>query len=641
MNAENSLNPKFQAAFKAVLFLGSTHYPYLPFTKLLSNVLSIVFLFAKVVFLYCQIQGGTNMRIILNLLWKTNKVGIVTLLFISILNSSIFILELGAQERFFAQISKNQIVPSSILFFLIIWLIFKLLKKLMDPIENLLRNKIEFKVKTTINELNIEKILRLKYRYFESGSELDLVNRTITEFDSRIVNLIFSTFKVFSYLLFMLVLTYVLISINLKLAILTIMLIIPIIIISIINGRKFQNVWRITAPYRRIIDYYRSVLTNREYAKEKLLFNYSDYIIKVWETAFEKFRKFSVKEELKASIRVTISTGISFVFMFILMFFSYLEMKNGRLTFSFVAVYVTMLPSIFINVSEQMATGVNNMTRSFLAIRDFEMFYNMEDDEKENSNDICSFKEIEFKNVFFKYPKSDNYILENLNLKIKYGCTYAIVGENGVGKSTIVKLLLRLFEVTEGKILIDGKDIKEISHENLYIMFSVLFQDFAKYPLTVSENLNCNDDSYIHISELFDMEKLVANLPLGLDTVLSSEFENGVDLSGGQWQKIGYVRTINRKSDLIILDEPSSALDPMAESDMYKAFARIIADKTAIFITHRLGATAIVDKILVIHDKRLVESGSHIELMHLNSYYAKMYNAQSKLYASGGKSDVW
>lgn len=579
------------------------------------------------------------MKFAINTIRSIGNKNIFTLFLVSIMGSTIFVLKLGSQERLFHYIVENDSALDHIFVYVIIWLAIRLFEKLYEPIESIVKSKIEYMAKTKINEKLITKILKLKYFYFESGKDLDSINRTFTDFDDRIVKLIMGIFKLLSYLISITIISYVISKVNSSLALLNMALIIPIIIISVINGRKFHNVWEKIAPYRRILNYYKEVLMNRVYAKEKLLFNYSEYFLDKWGEEFKKFRRFSIKEELKASTRVTISLGFSFVFMFLLMFYAYLELTNVRLSLSFFMVYLTMLPNIFLSISDQAAKSVNDITKGILAIRDLKLFWEMEEDSYLDESEILEFNEIEFRNVFFKYPNSDQYILEGLSFKLQKGQTYAIVGENGAGKSTIAKLLLRLFEVNEGEILIDGININKIPHSNLYEMISVLFQDFAKYPLSLSENLNyVKSRSQENLSSLFGIDSLINELPNGLDTLLSSELENGVDLSGGQWQKIGYTRTANKNSSLVILDEPSSALDPIAESNLYRSFSNIISNRMAIFITHRLGATAIADNILVLHNKRIVESGSHEELIALKSYYSEMFEAQSKLYIA--KEDI-
>ncbi len=247
--------------------------------------------------------------------------------------------------------------------------------------------------------------------------------------------------------------------------------------------------------------------------------------------------------------------------------------------------------------------------------------------------------EIEFKNVSFKYPRTENFVLKNINIKIPYGQHLAIVGLNGAGKTTFIKLLCRLYDVSEGEILIDGINIKEYSDTEYRKLFAILFQDFSIFAFTVKENIsfdeNVDDSKIDEILKLAGIYDDVQSLPNKSATCVSKSFdEDGTDFSGGQKQKLGIARALYKNSPIIIFDEPTAALDPIAEAEIYSKFNKTLAgEKTAIYISHRLSSCKFCDKIAVFSENEIKEYGSHKELMKISKgIYKEMFTTQAKQY---------
>lgn len=250
--------------------------------------------------------------------------------------------------------------------------------------------------------------------------------------------------------------------------------------------------------------------------------------------------------------------------------------------------------------------------------------------------------EIEFKNVSFKYPHTERWILKNFSFKINKGEKLAIVGTNGAGKSTIVKLITGLFSPNEGQVLINGIDVNEFNREELFKMFSVVYQDINIYPATIIENIiGTNKDKLareraIYCLEHVGLKEKIESLPLQYDTPLLKVVEdNGVELSGGQNQKICIARALYKDGNMVILDEPTSALDALAEASIYQSFDDLVKHKTAIYISHRLSSTKFCDKIALFDQDGLKEYGNHEELMALKGEYYFMFNTQGKYYKEG------
>ena len=256
--------------------------------------------------------------------------------------------------------------------------------------------------------------------------------------------------------------------------------------------------------------------------------------------------------------------------------------------------------------------------------------------------------DIEFRDVSFRYPRSDRLVLKGVSFNITAGESVAIVGENGAGKTTLVKLIARFYDPTEGAIYLDGRDLREYDLEDLRRHIGVIFQDFVRYDLSARENIGLgqvelleDDDRIKQAASKGGALDLVNRLPHGYDTVLGKEFEEGVDLSGGEWQKIALSRAFMREAQVLILDEPTAALDPLAEHDVFTRFAQLASERTAILISHRFSTVRMAQHILVLEHGELVEQGSHEQLLKRDGQYAHMYNTQAERATSRHNSLEW
>ena len=239
----------------------------------------------------------------------------------------------------------------------------------------------------------------------------------------------------------------------------------------------------------------------------------------------------------------------------------------------------------------------------------------------------------------FRYANSERWANRHLNFTLYAGEKLALVGENGAGKTTLVKLLARLYEPTEGRILLDGHDLREYDLEELRTQVGVIFQDYIRYQMTVSQNIAVgnigekeNENLIINSAKQSLADILVQRLPGKYDQALGKRFNNGVELSGGEWQKIALARAYMKNAQLLILDEPTAALDARAEYEVFQRFSELTKDKTAVLISHRFSTVRMADRILVLEKGQLIEAGSHEELLHKNGRYAELFYLQAKGY---------
>lgn len=250
-----------------------------------------------------------------------------------------------------------------------------------------------------------------------------------------------------------------------------------------------------------------------------------------------------------------------------------------------------------------------------------------------------AFKKIEFKNVLFQYTESGKKVLSDVNLSILSGERIAIIGENGAGKTTFLKLLLGLYDAVEGEIKLNDCAIEDYDRNSYHRLFSCVFQDFELFGCTVGENVLCRkvkEEDRKNIERALEMSGLSVDMErkgITIDSLVTKEFDdNGVVFSGGQLQKLAIARAFANNRQIVVLDEPSSALDPIAEYDMFEKFKKVYENKTLIYVTHRISSSILADKICFFESGKIVEMGTHDELMHLNGKYAELYRIQSKPY---------
>ena len=389
-----------------------------------------------------------------------------------------------------------------------------------------------------------------------------------------------------------------------------------------------------------------NMLRSREYIKENRLFGLSDYLIKTYSQRlssrnkeYEHFYFKSLKRKFTTGNIVKLAqVGNALILLWLCM--------NGDLDIG-MAISLTIVLFTTLLASDGSLEGCTHLFRwGGFHVKTFvfyDKYFELENEKRGTFSKIPDEFSIEFKDVWFKYPGTEKDILRGLTFNIKSGEKVSIVGENGEGKTTMVKLLLGLFEPDSGEIRIGGRSLSEYSREALQMMFGAVFQDFIRYNLTLEENVAAGDIGKLNdehaVSSAMKKAKvdiIADELTEGKKTLLGRDFKGGVDISGGQWQRVAIARAFMGEKPVLILDEPTSQLDPMAESQLYREFSEMSLGKTALFITHRLGSTAITDRILVISNGCVIQTGSREELLATGGLYADMWNAQKQWYEEKG-----
>lgn len=427
-------------------------------------------------------------------------------------------------------------------------------------------------------------------------------------------------------------------SIEPTLSLMLVIIFIPLMLTQIIRSKMFTKLADERAPIIRKFEYYEKCICDREYFKETRLLGAFTFFKKLYLQSLKSMGEKVWETESKIGLRelsVRLITLIGYVFVLFLLFKTLLKGKIEIGSFAAVFASIGLMFSI---MEEVVCLRFGQIASTTGSAKNFIRFLELPE-RSGREIDINIGNGIELKNVSFTYPGMDKASLTNVNLSVKKGETIAIVGENGAGKTTLVRLMTGIFLPTEGDVFIDSNNTKDISPQSLYKKVSVVFQKYQKYKMTLENNITISDmqkepntENLAQAAEKADVDASAEIYPNGYETMLSREFD-GIDLSGGQWQRVAIARGFYRLCDLIVLDEPTAAIDPIEETKLYNKFSELSKDKTAILVTHRLGSAKIADTIVVMEDGKIVETGTHDELIK-GGKYAEMYKAQSKWYVN-------
>ncbi|MDK2964939.1 ABC transporter ATP-binding protein [Lacrimispora sp.] len=413
----------------------------------------------------------------------------------------------------------------------------------------------------------------------------------------------------------------------------------PMFWLSVRAGKKTYQAGREAEKFNRRTDYLGEVLTGRDNVDERTLFGYSDAINDKWCSQYEAGRKLQLKVTARMFLTIKCSSLLMVLISLLVALTLIGPVVSGHMTAGWFMGIVSAVFGMIQKLGYQMTQALENISRVGEYMKDLTEFAAMsqtKDALTEPDANPLAFDSLEFRNVSFRYPGSERLVLDGLSFKLEAGRHYAFVGKNGAGKTTITKLLTGLFTQYEGEILINGKELREYPASTVKALFSVVYQDFARYYIRLKDNITLGDvhrkGNEQQAAHLAGLDETVSSLNLGLDTPLGKIMAGGQDLSGGQWQRVAIARSLNSRAPVKMLDEPTSALDPISESLLYRDFEKLMLGKTTVFVSHRLGSTKLADEILVIDSGRIIERGTHEVLMAANGAYAGMFEAQRGWY---------
>lgn len=532
----------------------------------------------------------------------------------------------------------NQVYDS--LIYIVGQLLLFILGQIFNNKKILLRSRLTQYANYYVDKKIADKLVHLPLIFFETQENHNLIQRINSGIGNRIVICFISIMDIVKNIIILCGYTYLLFHLHWLLAFLLIILLAPSLHTIAITSRKQYSQEHSQLQILRRSQYLFSLFTNKTVHKEFKLFGHSKYILKLWEkmmwkTSDEQYglEKYRMKKEFNIVILHQVVNAL-FILGIILIG------RNNNITIGDFVAYSQLL-SMSTATIKMLSGGIGTLINQGLYIVDMNKFITIPEKTTNKMpvlEDVDRTHIISVENISFKYPNSDSFILKNISFSISQGETVAIVGENGSGKSTLIKCLLGLYYAQEGRILINGADIEDIPQKELYRKMTALFQDFVKYELTIEENITLSeteDINQLKLNKAINEAEVIQFLEMLSEkekTNLGYTLDNGRELSGGQWQRIALGRALYKEAEIIFLDEPTASLDPISEVKLINRFIDICKGKTAIIISHRLASCLSADKIIVLHEGRVIEVGNHEELLLLRGQYYKMFQSQANSY---------
>ena len=538
----------------------------------------------------------------------------------------------------FAYNSKNSIefFIASLLFVIGIYVF----QAVEEPIEKYAAFLIRQRVNYAFDKKITNKLKDIEYSYYENSEYLDLINRvdgasgnSAVDLFVHVINYLSGIIKIIGALVLLITYSYII-------AIIAMLIAVPVFWISSKYGKFIHDWYKKNSKSRRFLWYLSSLFTDKNTSLEIKEYDFFPYLKSKWKTRFEDLRKKDFSVQMKAWKNTVISGFLLNIFEYVTYAIMLIPAIRGTITIG-----------AFIGLSKAISSVEGLILWDFSAIftffssnkeywKEYTALMNFDEVKQSANEDGRSFNidsiSIEFKDVYFRYANMDHDVLAGVSFKINPNELCALVGINGAGKSTLTKLLLGLYKPDSGDIYINGKNTREMSFNEQVSYFGVTYQDFNKYNISVKDNISISNQMRNSTNEIeaclkkldFDYSKL----PNQTETIVGRLFGSGIDLSGGESQKLAIARMLYSKAPFYIMDEPTASLDPISEVQLYKQIEAVLSQKSALLITHRLGATVFCSRILVLDEGRIVETGTFNELMERGGIYAEMYNEQRQWY---------
>jgi ATP-binding cassette, subfamily B, bacterial len=582
------------------------------------------------------------------LVWQTNRSATVGLAFLTLGGAL-----LPAAQAWVGKLIVDGVVASiqgghdpeqtkTVFFYLILELVLFLLSTALNHARRLVQQLIQLQLANHVRGEIIRKALSLELAFFEHPDYYDRLQNARREGSYKPVELINDTFQIVQNTITMISFAALFFRFSPWLVVILFATSVPAFIAETRFSEQGFRLLTRRAPESRQINYLGRLLTEDSAAKEIKLFNLGETLLDRCLTLFDKFFKEDKSLAAKRAV-VGFSLGLIATAGF---YGSYAwivwHTVQGNISLGDMTLYLSIFrqgQSTF----QSILSAVGSIYENNLFMANYFDFLAIEPQMK-----VSARREklptplshgIEFRDVGFRYPESDDWALRGINLSIRPGEKIALVGHNGAGKTTVIKLLSRLYDPTEGVILIDGIDIREVDPLDLRQKIGVIFQDFVRYHLPVTENIGFGQiegvhrmDRIVESARKSGAHAIIENLPEGYQTMLGRWFHGGHELSTGQWQRIALARAFMREAEILVLDEPTASLDAQTEYEIFRHFQELTEGKMAILISHRFSTVRMADRIVVIQGGRIAEAGSHQELLRREGTYARLFSMQAEGY---------
>ena len=593
---------------------------------------------------------------IVSLVWETAPSILFVMIFLCILDGVLPVLGayitrdllneisllIGVSIGSFAEEVFESLRP--IIFLVILQFIYLFARRIFERVNDMVTsiagelvvNHIKLKIIGKAKEVDVSSFDRPEFY-----EKLENANR---EAGMRPIGILTATFRVISSVISIVSFIVVLSTLSPLAPIIIIICALPGAIVTYVYRNRNYRYMRRHSKERREMSYYSQLMVSKDYVKEIKILGLGDTFTEKYKNVFSKYFKGLKKLMIRESVtRILVSLLFTLGNCALLVYVAYDVIYNGKMIGDY---------SLYTGALSSVATYVTSIVAATATIYEGTLFIdNMMEFMKEEPKIVADTPTprsiekgkphtLELRNVSFSYPGCERKVLENVNLKFASGQSTVLVGLNGAGKTTLINLITRMYDVSEGEILLDGYNIKEYDPKEYYDLFGIVFQHFGKYAETAAENIRFGDvrregtdEDVLAAAKSGNAEDFIKELPLGFETPLTRVFEDdGIELSGGQWQKLSVARAFYKSSEILILDEPTASLDAIAEQEIFARFEELAKGKISIFVSHRLSSAVTAGQIAVIENGKLVELGTHDELMAAEKQYYTLFSTQAHRY---------
>ena len=522
---------------------------------------------------------------------------------------------------------------------LVIYLALQLATYLIDQFDNYVQDRYSDELKFYIEEQMMDKTSRMDLSFFDSAKMGDKVRHARNNF-LTMMNMSWLVFDIISAFINVVATLVIVCTYKWWLGLVTLVLLIPFMLYNKKRTERKLQMEKEQLRDSRKKDYYRDVFFNDNVQFEVKLNNIGSYFIGKYKETWRKLYKINKTEDIRHNIINTLIMIVNVSSEFLVLTVSVFDVVNKHIGIGDLQYNLSMVSRLR-SQSQMLMNKVNQFLNDNTRLIELQEFMDIKPEvEKSGTLKPSNNPKIEFCNVSFRYPNAEQYLLKNCSFTIEPHEKIGLIGLNGAGKSTIIKLMFRFYDPEEGCIKLDGADLKEYDIYAVRKVFGVLFQDFVTYCLPLREIIalsdfdeRFNDEKLKKACDISGASEVIKDWENGYDSVLGRYYaDNGKDLSGGQWQLVGLARAYFKDSEYMILDEPSAALDPISEDRIFEQLYHLSEGKSSVTISHRLSNTTLADKILVIGDGHIIEQGSHFELLKQNGKYAELFNLQASKY---------
>ena len=549
---------------------------------------------------------------------------------------------IGASLGSLAEEIMNALKP--VLFLFVLQFLYQFLHRILERVNDMVTaiagelvvNHIKLKIIGKAKEVDVSSFDRPEFY-----EKLENANR---EAGMRPIGILTATFRVISAVISVASFIVVLATLSPIAPVIVVICALPSAIITYVFKNKNYVYMRRHSKERREMSYYSQLMVSKDYVKEIKILGLGDTFTERYKNVFARYFKGLKSLMVRESVtRMIVSLLVTLGNCALFAYVAYEVIYNGRMIGDY-TLYTGALSSV--------STYVTTIVTATATIYEGTLFIdNMMEFMKEKAEVVSTLPEprridkkkkhvVELKNVSFSYPGTDRKVVNNVNLRFASGESTVLVGLNGAGKTTLINLITRMYDVTEGEILLDGYNIKEYDPKEYYDLFGIVFQHFGKYAESAADNIRFGDvnrqgshEDIVAAAVSGNADGFIERLPDGYETPLTRVFEeNGIELSGGQWQKLSVARAFYKKSEILILDEPTASLDAIAEQEIFNKFEELAKGKISIFVSHRLSSAVTAGQIAVLEDGKLVELGTHEELMANESHYYRLFSTQAHRY---------